>query len=428
MKRYGKRIIETLVLVCALLLAALTAAAPGQAADIPIRQIDPITLQPRGEARALVIVCDFADVKYRSDRISDEELERDLFGTGTADLYPYVCLTMYFENASYGALHMDGDVYHYTLSGNIADYENSDQDFEKFVTEVLNGLDDTIDYRKYDADRDGYIDVLSMSIPTGGDAEFWYGCTATWESDPLKLDGEKLWHYVINDEQPYADTLDYYLGTLAHEYGHCMGLSDYYEYGKDEDWQATTGDAGLERMDESEGDFCPYSKLMVGWYGKENIQCYDWAKGGTQVFTLKDDSTDPSVLLLPSAESCDLFSEYFTVDYITPRANFATLFDEGGVRLYHVDSELGTYDDGTDYLLYDGFSPDYDSTGKGRRLIRLVNNGKGFYTEGDTIDCSASGFAWYDESGKETVDTGYTVHVDSIDETARTCTVSVTRK
>ena len=427
MSRYGKRIIEALLLAAILLLIAFLIIM-AMKTDIPIRRVDAITLQPRGESRALVIVCDFADVKYRDERLSDEELTSDLFGNGTKDLYSCISLPEYFLNASYGTMHMKGDVYHYTLSGKIADYENPDTDFTKFVTEVLNGLDETIDYKKYDADKDGYLDALSFSIPTGGDAQFWYGCTATWDADPLKLDGEKLGHYVINDEQPYAETLDYYLGTLAHEYGHCMGLSDYYEYGKDEDWEATTGDAGLERMDESEGDFCPYSKLMVGWYGKKDIQRYDLEKGGAQTFTLSDDSLSPSVLLLPKTDADDLFSEYFTVDYITPQANFDGLFDEGGVRLYHVESSLGTYDDGTDYLIADAFSPEYDATGEGRRLIRLVNNGNGFYHAGDTADGSASGFAWYDTSGKETVDTGYTVHVDSIDEQNRTCTVTVTRK
>ena len=86
----------------------------------------------------------------------------------------------------------------------------------------------------------------------------------------LRNNRRRLW----DDEQSYADTMDYYLGTLAHEYGHCMGLPDYYKYGLRENFKATMGDAGLERMDESEGDFCPLSKLLLGWYTPASVQIY----------------------------------------------------------------------------------------------------------------------------------------------------------
>ena len=86
----------------------------------------------------------------------------------------------------------------------------------------------------------------------------------------LRNNRRRLW----DDEQSYADTMDYYLGTLAHEYGHCMGLPDYYKYGLRENFKATMGDTGLERMDESEGDFCPLSKLLLGWYTPASVQIY----------------------------------------------------------------------------------------------------------------------------------------------------------
>ena len=53
-----------------------------------------------------------------------------------------------------------------------------------------------------------------------------------------------------------------------------MGLPDYYKYGLRENFKATMGDAGLEHMDESEGDFCPLSKLLLGWYTPASVQIY----------------------------------------------------------------------------------------------------------------------------------------------------------
>lgn len=392
----------------------------------PILSIDPLATASTGEVRALVIVVDFADTTYRKERLSTDTLQEYLFGSGAPGCFPCENLTDYFSRASYGAMHMSGDVFSYTASGNIADYESVDCGYETLVSEVLTGLDDVIDYARYDGNGDGYIDALCLSVPTGGNAEFWYGCTATWylTSQPCP-DGMLLYHYVISDEQPYSDTMDYYLGTLTHEYGHCMGLPDYYRYNTYENWEATTGNAGIERMDEACGDFCPLSKLFLGWYNSHQIQRFDLSRQTSQTFTLSDDSSYGSILLLPKKDGDGYFSEYFIVDYLTASGNYDGLFSDGGMRIYHVDMESSIDDWGSSYLCFDNFSPDYDVSGTGRRLLRLVNDGNGFFHAGDLIDNSIPGFAWYDSNGAETEDSGYQITVEKI--TERKCTVTVSQ-
>ena len=97
-----------------------------------------------------------------------------------------------------------------------------------------------------------------------------------------------------------------------------MGLPDYYKYGLRENFEATTGDAGLERMDESEGDFCPLSKLLLGWYTPASVQIYQPSdkksdrlfsslsssdrNTSAQTFTLTDDTQEGSCLIIPHTD------------------------------------------------------------------------------------------------------------------------------
>ena len=83
-------------------------------------------LPTTGNVRALVVVVDFADAKYDTDRrLSDEEISSYLFGTDNTEFYPCESLTSYFDRASYGSLHMTGNVFHYTAKGTIASYEKT---------------------------------------------------------------------------------------------------------------------------------------------------------------------------------------------------------------------------------------------------------------------------------------------------------------
>lgn len=113
------------------------------------------------------------------------------------------------------------------------------------------------------------------------------------------------------------------------------------------------------------------------------------------------------------------------LDYITPNGNYDGLFSSGGLRIYLVDATLANDEYGAPYLTADNYSPVYDSTNNGRRILRLVNNGNGFYRDGDVIGGTATGFGWYDNNGQLTIDTGYMITVDSVSEDQKNCTITI---
>lgn len=395
----------------------------------PVLALSDYGMPTTGDIKALIIIADFQDLHYNDTALDDVQIQDAMFGTGVSESAPCESLSAYYDRASYGALKMSGDVYHYTLKGNIAEYEDKEAGYKKAVTEILEGLDTQIDYTKYDSNQDGYIDALSISVPEGGDAEFWYGCTATWyESEYPNIDGMKLYRYVMSDEQPYQNTIGQFIGTLAHEYGHCMGLPDYYKYDTQDDWQGTHGEAGIERMDEAEGDFCSFSKLMLGWYQRSQIQTAYVSNGAKQEFTLTSDSTDGSCLVIPRYNSTGYLTEYFVVDYVTPEANYDGLFSEGGVRIYHADASVSPDEYYGPFFTYEGYSEYYDKTNQGRRVVRLVNDGNGFYSEGDVVSSAEEGFGWYDKDGKPAIEPEFTINVDSITDGKCKLTVEWTQK
>ena len=380
-----------------------------------------------GDCKMLSVFVEFADTKY-SRALPAETVKQELFGSGNAN-YPYDSITNWYDRASYGNLHIDGDVYYYTLPGNMADYMNDDRVFEDFVMAVLSGLDSQINYADYDANHDGIIDCISIGVPLDNAdqtlTEYWWGCTATWWANPnYSLDGKQLNKFIILDASPYEDTIENVKSVLTHEMGHSLGLPDYYLYNAGDDWQAYHGDAGFERMDDSIGDFSSFSKLMYGWLREDEVQ---WYSGGTQSFTLKDSSTQGNCLILPiNAEVGNLASEYFLVEYVTHNGNNAELdrwTNDSGVRIFHINAELIQEEwSGLKNFKYEGFSQYYQGNDR-FRMTRLVNDGQGFYHTGDVCTYGTEGFAGYDANGFQTIDTGYTIEIGELSDGAYTVTV-----
>lgn len=367
-----------------------------------------------GEVRFPVFLIEFQDVKFQDNMVSLEEVEKWVF-TGEDSV------AAYFAQSSYGRLHMDGDVYRYTAKGNMADYEK-ERSLENLIMEVLRYYEDEVDFSQYDVDGNSVMDSLVVSVPSGGDEDFWWGSQHTWHwNTRFKIDDLYIVGYIVNDEQPYKSQKERYIGTLEHELGHCMGLPDYYKYeNAEEDWEGMHGAAGIERMDDSEGDFCQFSKLQLGWLRRDQVQVMS-PKEETATFLLPPSDQGGCVVVFPRGEEPDFQKEYFVIEYNTPTGLMEDLFGRGGVRVMHVQAEVvrdGYYD-----YRYSNFSEEYDTSNEGIRVLKLVNDGRGFFREGDLVTFENTGgeqgnFGWYTEDGK-IVSPCFRIRIGQVDQEGR---------
>lgn len=391
----------------------------------------------KGNINMPIFVVDFPDTKFDTDTVTASALQNRIFSEDEDDSF-----ASFMKRASYGRLTVSGDVYYYTAKKNIGDYEGEDIGFEDLAMEVLSAFDDEVDFSKYDSDKDGYIDTFTLNV--AGNTDYFYGCQAIWWINPdFTVDGKKPALYIINDAGPYKWNLDYYMQEMAHEFGHCMGLPDLYRYEqKDEngnstekegfDYNAMTGDAGTEVMDDMEGDYSAFSKLALGWYKKNDVHVVNTSNSAIQTFTINSNETDGGCVIIPrdpDKEFEDIIKgEYFAIEYDTKEGNMAHTAGipaEGGIRVLHAESEVYKDEYGGKSFKYNGYSKYYDTSHEGIEILHLVNNGNGYYKAGDEIGADTAGFKWYDADGKETVDTGLTIKIESTD--GETATVSVSR-
>ena len=376
--------------------------------------------QTTGEVRSLNILVEFINARFSdSKKMSEEDLKTELFGEGKAK-FPYESLTAFIERASYGNLTMSGDVFYCTLNADIEDYSIDLASREKMMKDVLKALDDKINYSDFDGDGDGDIDVLTFTVPldkaSSSLKSFWYAATHTWYYDPhFTVDGVKVVKYAGMSTMPYKDNMYTFKRDYTHEFGHCMGLQDYYKY-ESEDYEGLKGPAGYCKMDDSLGDYCTFSKLMAGWLRENEVQVYDLNSGGVQVFSLSDPAKEGSCLILPLKNwNGNFTSEYFLVEYQSCEGNNNDVrnFLNGwyndknntGIRIMHVQAEMHKTYWGQKEFKYYNYADTYNGDDK-QRILRLVNNeSHGYLKPGET----QTKLMAYDSSGYETVDTGYVV-------------------
>lgn len=295
-------------------------------------------------------------------------------------------LSEYFDIASYNKLNISTFVTDwYTAPFDYSSYKDMSSGDDTFREAIYTWLMDTypdMDWTDYDKDGNGYFDsVIFVNVGVSDDGYFV----------PSAFSGGAYHMTTYNGGQagtPEKPTINSYINvnasllddnTLIHEFGHNLGLIDYYDV-------YYTGIDAVGRFDmqsSSYGDWNSYSKYAAGWITPTVV---DLAPGETAEYTIEAfcDSGDTIVIPVHSDSFDGPFNEYIMIDLFTDDgvntydAKSFGLKNVSGVRIYHIDSRMESHTEEVNGVSYPLGTPykvnAYDSFGTFQ--VELIQAGR----------------------------------------------------
>ncbi len=242
-----------------------------------------------GQKHFLLVMVEFSDLSFKIDnpgQTFSDMLNQPGYSANGAD---GSARDYYYEN-SHGVFEPIFDVYGpIQLSQKMSYYgandsSGNDKNPEQAVKEACEAIDDIVDFSDYDLDGDGEVDLVYMVYAGKGEADGGSANTIwphQWELSfagiNLILDGKKISRYACGSELNGSGNLDG-LGTICHEFGHAMGLPDFYDTDYDTNGQGRTlldyslMDSGSYNND---GWTPPYlnmeERILLGWLQEDAI-------------------------------------------------------------------------------------------------------------------------------------------------------------
>ena len=215
----------------------------------------------------------------------------------------------------------------------------------------------------FDADENGYIDAVMLiyGAPDYGSSgnynagNMWAYCYWLQGNNANKNDPKPNTYFWASYDFMYGDGHAHesrYSGgdtshcnidahTFIHEFGHIMGLDDYYDYNNG----STNPAAGFSMQDNNVGGHDPYSCMALGFVDPYVItEACD--------ITIKDFQSSGDLILLTNEYHDSPFDEYILIELYTPTGlnEFDSVYKyqgqypqgpkQAGIRIWHVDARL----------------------------------------------------------------------------------------
>jgi immune inhibitor A len=247
-----------------------------------------------GTPKSLVIMVNFSDVSFKIAnpqdafyRLLNQENYSDNGATGSVNDY--------FKAASNGQFSPQFDVVGpYTLSNTMAYYGANDPDTDEDVKPAYMIVDACkaannagLDFTQYDTDNDGYIDNVFVYYAGYNEAE-WGHVNTIWPhrwsvyrkgdysdynydgtTQSIVFDGKTVYDYACTSELKGSSGSNMCgIGTFTHEFGHVIGMPDYYHTIADkttlDDWSIMDAGAYLN-SGRTPPTYSAYDRFYLGW-------------------------------------------------------------------------------------------------------------------------------------------------------------------
>jgi len=304
-----------------------------------------------GQRRIPIILVEFKDKKFNNTR---EEIIASML-TGDESV------GQYFRDQSNGLYQPDFEVYGiYSLSQNREYYgahegDNTDKGLGSMVTEACQlAAADGVSFKPYDTNNDDFCDVVIVIYAGVGeaqaattypqsiwpcnwtlDAAVYYNCGGNGAFRPTRTDPYVNNFAVFNELHGSNDngkTIDG-IGTFAHEFGHCLGLPDFYDTGNGGHYGMGDWDIMCMGCYNNDGftppGYSAYEKVFMGWIDYINAQPGTYYT--LPVFNKKQQSTDKAVCITSDLNA----NEYFILEN-RKRQGWDRYMPAEGIMITHV--------------------------------------------------------------------------------------------
>ncbi len=199
-----------------------------------------------GNPKALVILVEYKDLKFTHTKDAIDKLFNSSEVNETDGMHSYSSLAQYMDDCSFGKYRPQFDVVGpYAVDSSYVYYGSNkngrDARARTLVNEACAVADADVDFRQYDNDGDGYIDLVYI-VYAGYGENAGAGEDYIWPKSGTvsgEYDGLQLYRYGMNNELAGKPDIQRFfdaegkpylagIGVLAHEFCHTLGLPDFY--------------------------------------------------------------------------------------------------------------------------------------------------------------------------------------------------------
>jgi len=272
----------------------------------------------------------------------------------------------YFQSASYGLFSPQFDVVGpFTLPQTLDYYgKNDTEDYDinpqQMVIDACTLANNAgLDFTQYDVDNDGLVDNVFVYYAGYNEAE---GAAANtiwphrWSlaNYNTKFDGKIIYDYACTSElRGTSGSTMCGIGTFCHEFGHVLGLPDYYHTGADkvtlDDWSIMDSGA-YNNSGQTPPTYSVYDRFFLGWLTPEQIN----TPGDKTLLPIYQVTTPPAntnqQAYLLSATTHNLNganpspTEFFMLEY-RKKTGWDTYLPGEGMLIWHIDYDASAWND-----------------------------------------------------------------------------------